>query len=260
LEKWEKTLMPNKLRALVAAAGLGSRARLPYPKTLYRVRGIPILLRIYNLIKRFDSKPTVIVSPEGKKPILDCLSNAGVDAWLVVQEHAKGMGDAVLRFIDSQAFSDAEHVLLIWGDIPFIQPETLETIVDTHLKKNNDFTFATRFVESAYTIVSRDTAGNVTGVVETREKGFIGSSAGERDIGLFIFRKEPVLFALREDLAGKYGVTTGEHGFLYVIEHLVSRGLVVDALPVATELDLISLNSLEDLAVIDPMKEVNTIL
>ena len=33
-----------------------------------------------------------------------------------------------------------------------------------------------------------------------------------------------------------------EHGFLYIIKHLV------DALPIATNLDLISLNSLEDLS------------
>ena len=39
-----------------------------------------------------------------------------------------------------------------------------------------------------------------------------------------------------------------EHGFLYIIKHLVVQGYNVDALPIATNLDLISLNSLEDLS------------
>tara|TARA_B100000929_G_scaffold227301_1_gene183583 strand:+ start:174 stop:503 length:330 start_codon:yes stop_codon:yes gene_type:complete len=39
-----------------------------------------------------------------------------------------------------------------------------------------------------------------------------------------------------------------EHGFLYIIKHLVTQGYNVDALPIATNLDLISLNSLEDLS------------
>jgi len=244
------------LRALVAAAGRGTRARLPYPKTLYKVQGVPILLRIVTLLEHYDHKPTVIVSPEGKKLIADCLSCAGVDAWLVAQPNASGMGDAVLRFSESPAFSDSEHILLVWGDIPFIQPETLNVVVRDHFEHDNDFTFATRLVESAYTVVSRDAAGSVAGVVETREKGVAEPTAGERDIGLFIFRKEPVFSALRDDLPGKYGLATGEHGFLYVIEHLVNRGLRVVALPVASEKDLISLNAKEDLAGIDSLTDL----
>ena len=30
------------------------------------------------------------------------------------------MGEAVLRFARSPAFDEAEHVLLIWGDVPFV--------------------------------------------------------------------------------------------------------------------------------------------
>ena len=52
--------------------------------------------------------------------------------------------------------------------------------------------------------------------------------------------------ALREELPGKWGTTTGEHGFLYIIGHLAARGCRVEALPVATEMDLVSLNSMKD--------------
>ena len=144
------------------------------------------------------------------------------------------------------AFKSAEHVLLVWGDIPFIQPETVAAVVKAHLAHDNDFTFATRHVDSAYTIVSRDAGGAVTGVVETRELGVAEPQAGEREIGLFLFRKNVVFDALREELAGKRGRTTGEHGFLYVIGHLAARGFRIEALPVATELDLVSLNSMKD--------------
>jgi bifunctional N-acetylglucosamine-1-phosphate-uridyltransferase/glucosamine-1-phosphate-acetyltransferase GlmU-like protein len=157
------------------------------------------------------------------------------------------MGDAVLRFDQSPPFANADHVLLVWGDIPFIQPETVAAVVNAHLKYNNDFTFATRAVNSAYTLVSRDTLGRVISVVETREQGFATPQTGERDIGLFIFRKNVVLDSLREDLSGKWGKSTGEHGFLYVIGHLAARGLRVAALPVATQMDLVSLNTLKDL-------------
>jgi bifunctional UDP-N-acetylglucosamine pyrophosphorylase/glucosamine-1-phosphate N-acetyltransferase len=244
---WAKIFMAE-MRVLIAAAGRGTRAGLPYPKTLHPVRGIPILLRIVELLSTYDKKPTVIVSPAGEAPISDCLRRSGIDAHLVIQAKAKGMGDAVLRFAESPAFEAAEHVLLVWGDIPFIQPSTLAAVVHAHFERGNDFTFATRHVDAAYTVVLRDAAGEVAGVVETREQGIPEPQPGERDIGLFVFRQELILAMLLEELAGKHGKTTGEHGFLYVIGHLVQRGFRVEALPVAEELDLVSLNSLDDLA------------
>ena len=236
----------SKIRALVAAAGRGSRACLPYPKTLFPIQGKPILIRIAELLAPHDLHPTIIVSPKGQAQIEECLNASGVAAHLVVQPEPRGMGDAVLRFEYSPAFANAEHVLLVWGDVPFIQPETLDIVIDVHIKHDNDFTFATRQVDSAYTIVSRDTLGRVTGVVETREQGISTPQAGERDIGLFIFRKAVVLDALREEHAEKWGESTNEHGFLYIIGHLAARGLRVEALPVAKELELVSLNNLTD--------------
>ena len=235
------------LRALVAAAGRGTRAGLPYPKTLFPIQGKPILVRIAELLAPYDARPTVIVSPDGEVPIRECLAHYGVASHLVVQPEACGMGDAVLRLEQSLAFSDAAHVLLIWGDVPFIQPETVARVVAAHRAQSNDFTFATRLVDSAYTVVSRDSAGQVTRVIETREEGIGQSQAGERDIGLFAFRKTLVLELLREELADKWGKSTGEHGFLYVIGHLAARGYKVVAMPVATELDLVSLNSMKDI-------------
>lgn len=232
--------------ALVAAAGRGKRSGLPFPKTLFKLQGTPILLRIIELLATYDPKPTVIVSPEGESPIRECLVAARRPAHLVVQPVPKGMGDAVLSAEKSPACAAAQHILLIWGDIPFIQPETLTAVVQRHLESGNDFTFATRMVDAAYTVVSRDVNGHVIGVVETREAGITDSQPGERDIGLFLFRKQIVFPALLEELPFKWGANTGEHGFLYIIGHLAARGFKIEALPVATALDLVSLNSVKD--------------
>jgi bifunctional UDP-N-acetylglucosamine pyrophosphorylase / glucosamine-1-phosphate N-acetyltransferase len=235
-----------KFNALVAAAGRGQRAGLPYPKTLFPVQGVPILVRLLRTLEPWDARPTVVVSPDGVTKVQECLDGAGLRADLVIQSAPKGMGDAVLQFEQSRSATNSEHVLLVWGDIPFIQSATIEALVQAHLDKNSDFTLATRQVESAYTIVSRGHDGRVTGVVETREAA-LTAGAGERDIGLFVFRPGVVLPLLREELPGRTGRHTGEHGFLYVIAHLVARGHKVVALPVATELDLVSLNSMKDI-------------
>lgn len=236
-----------ELRVLIPAAGRGSRAGLSIPKTLYPAYGTPILHRLLEVLTPYDHIPTVVVSPQGEPLIRDSLLQAGLNAHLVVQSEPRGMGDAVLCYERSPSAVGAEHILLAWGDLANLQPSTIASLVDDHLRAGNDFTFATRLVDKAYTTVLRDQAGKVLSVRETREHGIKTPQPGERDIGLFIFRMQPIFDLLRARLPGKLGLATSEHGFLYVIEHLVQAGCRVDALPIATMSDLISLNSLSDL-------------
>ena len=236
----------GEISALIAAAGVGSRAGLPYPKTLFPIRGKPILVRLVELLAPYDAEPTVIVNEGGKEQIKQCLLKNNIQAQLVLQSIPRGMGDAVLCIDSSDKFTNSEHVILVWGDIPFIKQETVETMINHHLEQDNDFTFASRVVDEAYTVVLRDKSGNVTHLIETREEGIIDLGPGERDIGIFIFRRSLTLQALREELPNKWGKSTGEHGFLYIIEHLVSKGLQVEALPIAQEIELVSLNNMED--------------
>ena len=236
----------GEISVLIAAAGVGSRAGLPYPKTLFPIKGKPILVRLAELLAPYDAEPTVIVNEGGKEQIKQCLLKNNIQAELVLQSMPLGMGDAVLCIDNSEEFTNSEHVLLVWGDIPFLKQETVETMIHHHLEQDSDFTFASRVVDEAYTVILRDKSGNVTHLIETREEGITDLGPGERDIGLFIFRRALTLQTLREELPNKWGKSTGEHGFLYIIEHLAAKGLQVEALPIAQEIELVSLNNLED--------------
>ena len=236
----------TEVRALIAAAGSATRAGLPYPKTLHPVRGRPILLRLIDRLAPFDPHPTVIVSPAGRAPIAACLAEAGAAADLVDQAHPTGMGDAILAFRAAPAFATADHVLLVWGDIPLLGQATIDALVGAHLANGNDLTLASRIVDEAYTRVERDAGGKVVAVVETREAG-LAIEPGERDIGLFMFRAGPMFALLGQKLDGAIGALTGEHGFLYIVRHMVDRNYKVEALPIATLEELVSLNRLSDL-------------
>lgn len=237
--------MPE-LRALIAAAGSGSRAGLPYPKTLHPVLGRPILLRLLDLLRPLDPRPVVIVSPSGRPEIERCLAAEGAEAELIEQPRATGMGDAILLFRHAAGAAETEQLLVVWGDIPLLEAATVEGLLAAHRLHGNDFSFATRHVDDAYTIVERDPEGRVTALVETREAG-LTPGPGERDIGLFVLRPQAVLPVLAEELEGARGRATGEHGFLYVVRHLAARGQRVEAVPIATDRDLVSLNRLSDL-------------
>ena len=235
------------IKVLIADAGLGSRSGLNYPKTLFSVQGKPILIHLLEVLKNIDVQPTVIVSPDGHDSVMECLERNKFSAHLIIQPEPLGMGDAVLQFRNSPAFRNSEHILLVWGDIPFIQPQTVAALIREHEENNNDFSLVTKEVDAAYTLVNRNKKGEITGINETRETKNATPHYGERDIGLFLFRKEPVFDLLEQDLVGKYGQVTGEHGFLYIVQHLASQGFRVQGLPVATDLDLVSFNTMKDL-------------
>ncbi len=237
-----------KIDVLIPAAGKGTRANLSYPKTLFKIKGKEILLYIFQLIENIDSNPKIIINPEGEKYINNFLLSRNIKAELIIQNTAKGMGDAVLQYEKSLSFKNSENILLIWGDIPFIRKQTVEKLISIHIKNNNDFTLVSKYVEEAYTFIERDSNNNIVKVVETREEGLL-PSAGERDIGLFLFKKEPIFKILKEDLNSKFGKLTGEHSFLYIVEHLTKNGLKVEGLPIADENELKSLNRIEDLGV-----------
>lgn len=239
-------ILMNKYSVLIAAAGNGKRSGLSYPKTLYPVKGKPILIHLMNLFSTYTNSTSIVVSPNGKNQIQECLKESNFDAHLLTQLLPRGMGDAVLKFADSPDFYNSSNIILAWGDIPFIQPDTLSQMLYVHENHQNDFTFPTRFVESAYTYVIRDKNQKLVDVIETRELGIDEPRPGERDMGLFVFKKDLVIKQLQCDSDSKFGKASKEHGFLYIIKEIILQGARVEAIPIATEKDLISLNYIKD--------------
>jgi bifunctional UDP-N-acetylglucosamine pyrophosphorylase/glucosamine-1-phosphate N-acetyltransferase len=236
---------PVPIAVLIAAAGAGTRAGLPYPKTLHPVGGRPILGRVLDVVGRYDRHPTIIVSPHGRVPIARFLADEATAAHLVEQAAPTGMGDAVLAFERSPAAADVDLVMLVWGDLPYLSGDTIAATIAHHLQTAATLTFPSAQVERAYTIVSRAADGGVTALEETRMLG-VEPRAGERDIGMFVFRAAPVLAALRAS-AAEHDPSRGEHGFLQVVRRLAAAGHRIEALPIATPRELVSLNALSDL-------------
>jgi len=237
----------KKINVLIPAAGKGSRSGLNYPKTLFKVEGKEILLSILELVKDYDPNPTIIISPDGEKLIKNFLASKNKKANLVIQEKPTGMGNAILQYKKSSNYKMAKNILLIWGDIPFIRSITIAKLVKSHFQNKNDFTLITKEVQKAYTLIKRDIKDNIIDIIETREFG-LKPEPGEREIGLFLFKKEIIMDLLSKDkLSNKFGKETGEHGFLYVIKHLAILGKRIEGLKIANDKELKSLNSISDL-------------
>ncbi len=238
----------NNFKLLIPTAGLATRLGIDYPKTLIEIKNESILIRIFNIFKKYDDNPIVIVRNISKDMIKNHLGISKKKAELIVQEKPNGMGDAVLHYLNSNISNYNQDIILVWGDIPLLQKKTIEKTIKNHISNNNDFTFPTMEVENPYTLVIRSKDNEILEVLESRDKNDFKHKRGERDVGLFVFKRK-VFDYLKKNLDGKYNKQTGEHGFLYIIKHLVKDGLRVKGLQIATFEDTISINNKSDLEI-----------
>ena len=93
------------IRVVIAAAGQGTRSGLSYPKTLFKIRNTPIIVRICKALSQYDKNPSIIVAPNWKKEIQNTLIQHEIDAELINQSKPLGMGDALLQYENSQFYN-----------------------------------------------------------------------------------------------------------------------------------------------------------
>lgn len=239
--------MSHKFKLLIPAAGKASRLKINYPKSLIQI-GVKTILELQiELFSSFDNSPTVIINKIFEKTMNDFIKKNKLNVELVLQNSQKGMGDAVLSFQKSKYYEDTNYILLIWSDIPYLKKDTIDRTIDYHIRNSNDLTFPTIITENPYTVVKRDKYNNITEIIESREIKEVSMNKAEREIGFFIFNKKIIFDLLSRNLQNKYNKITKEHSFLYIIKHLVRRGYKVSGLPIATDIETISINTKKEM-------------
>ena len=133
-----------KCRFVILAAGLGSRMGSDVPKALIPVGGKPILQHLLESTKAsgVDQKPVIVI---GHERDLLC-ETFGVECEYVVQEKQLGTGHAVM--VTEDVVKEAADIVVLYGDHPFVSPDTLKSLHETHHAQENIITMMTVDVES----------------------------------------------------------------------------------------------------------------
>ena len=166
--------MSMKSRFIILAAGKGSRMQSDVPKTLVPVGGKPILQHLYESVQDsgVDGSPIVVIGPEGQKL---CEEFGGVCEYVVQQEQ---LGTAHAVMVCQEAVGDAESVVVLYGDHPFVSSRTLKRLVELHSRAGEVLTMMTTTVPSfgdwyrAYLYwgrILRDAHGHIIGIREYKD-------------------------------------------------------------------------------------------
>jgi len=228
------------LRAIVLAAGRGTRMRSDLPKVLFPVAGRPLLAWVLDAVAEVAPDETLVVVGYGAGRVQEALP-AGVRS--VVEEPLLGTGYAAKVAVEALGEVAGDTVLVVPGDTPLLQPEALRALVAA-LPGATAALLTTRMPDPAgYGRVCRD-GDRVTGIVEDRDATPEQRAIDEVAVSTYAFEGAALAEALRglarDNDQGEYYLTD-------VIGRLAAVGRV-RGVPVADPAEVRGVNSHAQLA------------
>ncbi|WP_293448418.1 bifunctional UDP-N-acetylglucosamine diphosphorylase/glucosamine-1-phosphate N-acetyltransferase GlmU [Planktotalea sp.] len=110
---------------LILAAGKGTRMNSDLPKVLHEVAGAPMLVHAMKSADALDPSKTIVIAGHGADAVSAAATAFDENAEVVLQIEQLGTAHAVAQA--KTALSEFEgDVIVLYGDTPFISPETLE--------------------------------------------------------------------------------------------------------------------------------------
>ncbi|OIQ25138.1 bifunctional UDP-N-acetylglucosamine diphosphorylase/glucosamine-1-phosphate N-acetyltransferase GlmU [uncultured Vibrio sp.] len=115
-----------KFSAVILAAGKGTRMYSNTPKVLHTLAGKPMVKHVIDTCNGLGAQNINLVYGHGGDQMKETLAEESVN-W-ALQAEQLGTGHAVDQA--SAHFADDEKVLVLYGDVPLISPETIENLLD----------------------------------------------------------------------------------------------------------------------------------
>ncbi len=180
----------EKIKIVILAGGKGKRMQSELPKVLMPLKNKPMISHIVSEIKKIsDEKPIAIV---GHKAEL-VQSELGDLCFYALQEEQLGTGHAVSCAKGDCA--DAEQIVVLSGDQPFISAKTIVNLIEKQLDSKSKITFATTEVPDFFDwrkaflalgrILRKD--GEVVGIKEYKDATEEEKEIKEINVGCYCF-------------------------------------------------------------------------
>lgn len=182
-------------RAIILAAGKGTRMKSKLPKVLHKVCGKPMIEHVIDNLKKSNVMDIFAVLGHESELVSRHL---GASVGTVIQEEQLGTGHAVKQF-ESQLQDLDGQTIVICGDTPLISAETISGFVAHHNNTGAKATVLTAHTNTPYGYgrIIRNSAGTVNHIVEEKDATVEERTVGEINTGTFIFDNKALFGALK---------------------------------------------------------------
>ncbi|MFM7123468.1 MAG: bifunctional N-acetylglucosamine-1-phosphate uridyltransferase/glucosamine-1-phosphate acetyltransferase, partial [Fluviibacter sp.] len=155
------------LQVVILAAGQGTRMRSGLPKVLHSIAGQAMVKHVIAAAATLQPQKTVAVVGHGAPVFEGALAGAGVS--FALQSPQLGTGHAVqMALPELQPLPENGQVLILYGDVPLIQPATLKALLQA---AGDGVGLITQRLDNptGYGRIVRDAAGKVVCNVEEKD-------------------------------------------------------------------------------------------
>jgi bifunctional UDP-N-acetylglucosamine pyrophosphorylase/glucosamine-1-phosphate N-acetyltransferase len=194
-------------------------------KVLHRIGGRSLLGHAVAAARALDPAHLVVVVRHERDQVAAHVGEIDDRALVADQDEVKGTGRAVACGLVAVAGGLdgplAGTVVVTYGDVPLLAPETLRALVEQHEADGSAVTVLTAEVAdpTGYGRVLRDGAGNVEAIVEHKDADQAQRAVREINSGIYAFDADALADAL-----GRIG-TDNAQGEMYLTDVLaIARG------------------------------------
>lgn len=185
----------NNTSCIILAAGEGKRMKTKKSKVLCEVLSKPMISWVIDSCNRSGiDKICVVVGHKGEQ-VSEYL---GENIFTAKQNEQLGTGHAVLQAESFLKFSGNEHTLILCGDAPFMDDETIKAAYDYHVSSQNAVTVISACLKNpfGYGRIVRNKDGGLIKIVEQKDANETEKAIGEVNSGAYWFKTEMLLDVL----------------------------------------------------------------
>ncbi|NBS29011.1 MAG: hypothetical protein EBS76_00570 [Actinobacteria bacterium] len=242
------------LRAVILAAGAGTRMKSDLPKPLHEVCGKAMVLHVIDALEISQPLEICVVVGHGGDQVASVVSTLA-PSWANVtfatqhQQHGTGHATQVgLTGLTHPAEGDA--VIVLAGDTPLLTGATIHRLVEDHVTNSRSATILTSELDdpTGYGRIVRAADDSVQRIVEQRDASPEELLIKEWNAGVYVF--EHALLAPALEQLGTNN-SQGEYYLTDVIASLAQDGKVGAVTTHADE--TVGVNDREQLAAVEQM-------
>lgn len=244
---------------IILAAGEGKRMNSDEPKVLSKVLFKPMLGWIIDAVSGSNIENICVVKGFKHEIVQKYLDSLDIKCESIIQTERKGTAHAVMtakEFLESHKGSD---VLILGGDSPFIDKETIINSYQIHKTEDNSATIISSKVDNpfGYGRIIRSTLDNtVIGIIEEKDADSKQRATKEINSGVYWFKIDDLLSKLFE--IGN-NTSQNEYYLTSIIKLFIEDGFKVNAFNAKSSEIVLGANDLRQLEYLNTIAKNNII-